>query len=208
MAGDWLNLSETASLLGVHSSTVRNWADQGRLPVHRTKGGHRRFRRSEVDLWTQSQRAHTAANEADLVVQSALGRTRFKISEGQLEAEVWFQKIDDNAREQYRRSGRALLQGLTAYLASNGAIAQAEAQALGFEYATIARRCGLSSVDAISAFLFFRNVLVESMVSVYESAAIQSPYAWSDMLRKITTFTDQVLLALLENYQIFQDNRR
>jgi excisionase family DNA binding protein len=34
MPGDWLSLSEIATELGVHPSTVRNWADQGDLPVH------------------------------------------------------------------------------------------------------------------------------------------------------------------------------
>ena len=59
MTNEWLNLSEAAEILGVHPSTVRLWADQGRLPVHRTQGGHRRFKRQEVELWTQSQRLET-----------------------------------------------------------------------------------------------------------------------------------------------------
>ena len=92
MPKDWLNLSETANVLGVHPSTVRNWADEGRLPVYRTQGGHRRFKRNEVELWLQSQQA-SAPNEAGLVVQSALKQTRFRISEGRLEAEPWYQKL-------------------------------------------------------------------------------------------------------------------
>jgi len=202
---EWLSLSEVSELLGVHPSTVRTWADQGKLPVHRTSGGHRRFRRGDVELWMQSQKADIGSREADLMVQSALGRTRFKISEGELEQEIWYQKLDATAREQYRRSGRALLQGLTAYLFSDGASAKAEARATGYEYASIGRRCSLSTMEAVRAFLFFRNVLLESMLAVYESAAINSPHAWSDMLRKINDFTDQVLLSLLETYQALSE---
>lgn len=202
---EWMSLSEVSELLGVHPSTVRTWADQGKLPVHRTSGGHRRFRRGDVELWIQSQKADNGSREADLMVQSALGRTRFKISEGELEQESWYQKLDASARGQYRKSGRALLQGLTAYLVSDGAGAKAEARATGYEYASIGRRCGLSSVEAVRAFLFFRNVLVDSMLSVYEAAAIHSPYAWGDMLRKINDFTDQVLLSLMETFQAFSD---
>ena len=202
MAGDWLSLSEVAKILGVHPSTVRNWADRGRLPVQRTEGGHRRFRRSDVELWVQSRRVNNGSREADLVVQSALGRTRFQISEGRLEAEMWYRKLDQDARRQYRQSGRTLLQGLTTYLISDEETAQAEAHSLGFEYASIGRRYGLKSTDAARAFLFFRNLLVESMIAVYESAAIYSPHAWGDMLRKINRFTDQVLLTLLERYQV------
>lgn len=208
MTSEWLSLSEASKLLGVHPSTVRLWADQNRLPVHRTQGGHRRFHRQEIELWMQSQRSVSGAQDADLVVQNALGRTRFKISEGLLEAEPWYQKLDQDAREHYRRSGRALLQGLKSYLASDGSTARAEARATGYEYASIGRRCGLNITEATKAYLFFRNVLVDSMLAVYESAAINSPFAWSDMMRKISDFTDHVLLSLLETYQLFQENGR
>jgi len=207
MPGEWLSLSEVAELLGVHPSTVRNWADRGRLPVHRTQGGHRRFRRSELDLWTQAQRAD-GPKEALLVVQNALKRTRLEIGEGRLEAEAWYQKMDEPTREQYRRGGRTMMQGLTAYLASDNESAQAEARALGYEYATLGRRCGLDCVEATRAFLFFRSLLLESMFTVYETAAVNSPHAWGDMLRKINAFTDQVLLALLETFEAFQSNKR
>lgn len=56
MRPEWLSLSKVASILGVHPSTVRNWSDQGVLPVHRTKGGHRRYLRSEIDLWMELQK--------------------------------------------------------------------------------------------------------------------------------------------------------
>ncbi len=206
MAAEWLSLSEAAAILGVHPSTVRSWSDKGRLPVHRTQGGHRRFRRADVELWTQSQQIQSP-DGADLVAQNALGRTRFQISEGRIKEEPWYHKLDRDARRQYRRSGRSLLQGLTRFLQSDRDLAASEAQALGFEYAAIARRCGLQSAEAVRAFLFFRNLLVDSMITIYETAVIQSPYVWGDTLRKINTFTDQVLLALLDRYQAFENRK-
>ncbi|MBN1145700.1 MAG: helix-turn-helix domain-containing protein [Anaerolineales bacterium] len=203
MGSEWLSLGDVARLLGVHPSTVRSWSDAGALPVHRTNGGHRRYRRGEVDLWMQSQRAD-GGDEVDLVVQNALRTTRFQISEGRLQAEDWYRKLDDEARDQYRVSGRALLQGLINYLHSDDRKASAEAEALGYEYASRGRRYGLSSVEATHAFLFFRNVLLESMLGVYEAAAVRSPHAWSDMLRKIGDFTDQILITILETYEAYQ----
>src|SRR5215469_12713125 len=44
----WLGLHEASVLLGVSLSTVRRWADSGKVPVYRTAGGHRRFRRQEL----------------------------------------------------------------------------------------------------------------------------------------------------------------
>jgi excisionase family DNA binding protein len=204
---EWLSLSKAAQLLGVHPGTVRNWSDQGVLPVHRTKGGHRRYRREEVELWMQSQRT-TGQNGLDLMVQTALRNTRFKISEGSLNEEAWYNKLDNEAREQYRHSGRAMVQGLIGYIGSNGNIAESEARALGYEYASRARRYNLSMVEATNAFLFFRNVLVESMLAVYEAASVRSPNAWSGLLRKVNAFTDKILTTLLESYEAYPRNNR
>jgi excisionase family DNA binding protein len=207
MTGEWLSLSQVSKILGVHPSTVRNWSDQGHLPVHRTKGGHRRYRRSEVELWLQSQR-EDGPSESHLVVQNALKRTRIHISEGRLESESWYQKLDGDAREQYRRSGRALLQGLSGSLATDGESAEAEARSLGYEYASRGWRYGLSCSEATHAFLFFRNMLMDSMLAVYEAAAVNSPQAWSDMFRKINAFTDQIQITLLETYDAYQRGNR
>ena len=67
MVSEWLSLSEVAEMLGVHPSTVRSWADQGRLPTHRTEGGHRRFRRADVELWLHSQKNNQVP--VDLMLQ-------------------------------------------------------------------------------------------------------------------------------------------
>ncbi len=208
MSAKWLSLSDVAEILGVHPSTVRNWSDQGMLPVHRTQGGHRRYLRSELDLWMQAQYAGGADDEAHLVVKNALRHTRMQISEGRLNAETWYAKLDEEARAQYRQSGRALLQGLTGYLASDEKNAGTESQALGYEYASRGHRYGLSVTEATHAFLFFRNLLMESMLTVYEAASVRSPHAWSEMFRKMNDFTDQIMITLLETYEAYQRGNR
>jgi excisionase family DNA binding protein len=203
MQVEWLSLGEVAQILGVHPSTARNWSNQGILPVHRTSGGHRRYLRSEVDLWMQAQRGD-GSNEVDLIVQNALRNTRFKISEGRLNAESWYARLDEAAREQYRASGRTLLQGLINAMNAEEKAFLAEAEALGSEYAGRGRRFGLSVTEAVSAFLFFRNMLLEAMLGMYEAAAVRSPHAWSNMFRRINQFTDQILLTILETYDAYQ----
>ena len=46
--GATVTLGEAAEALGVSTSTVRRWADTGRIQVVRTSGGHRRFPASEL----------------------------------------------------------------------------------------------------------------------------------------------------------------
>jgi excisionase family DNA binding protein len=46
---DWLTLGQAATYLGVAQSTIRKWSDSGRLPAFYTPGGHRRFKRGDLD---------------------------------------------------------------------------------------------------------------------------------------------------------------
>jgi excisionase family DNA binding protein len=200
MNDDWLSLHETADLLGVHPATVRVWSDKGLLPVYRTKGGHRRYKRGEVLLWANSSRGAQAIDPAS-VVQTAVHNIRLQISEGHLESEAWYQKLDEAARIQYRQSAHTLFQGLLNTLSSDGADGTPEAHSIGYEYASRARRFGLNTVDATRAFLFFRNMLVESVIQVYRQANVPSGQAWADILHKVNAYTDLILLHLLETYE-------
>jgi excisionase family DNA binding protein len=200
----WLSLHAAAELLGVHASTVRIWSDKGLLPVYRTRGGHRRFKRSEVLLWAESSRGQQVVDPLS-VVQAAVRNIRMQISEGRLQTEDWYQKLDENARTQYRQSAHTLFQGLVNYLLAQGdpgpEVGTAEARSIGYEYASRAHRFGLNSVEAARAFLFFRNVLLESVIQVYQEANAPSGRAWADILRKVNGFADLILLHLLETYE-------
>src|SRR5205085_12011283 len=48
---DWLTLGQAAKFLGVAQSTIRKWSDQGRGPAFYTPGGHRRYRRRDLEAF-------------------------------------------------------------------------------------------------------------------------------------------------------------
>lgn len=207
MSNDWLNLSEAAEMLGVHPSTVRSWADRGYLPVQRTQGGHRRFRREDVEQWIRLK-SDVALVGADTVIQNMLRKTRLQIGDGCLENQTWYHKLDEEARHQYRLSGRSLMMGLMTHLHTEGDDLDAEARSLGYEYASRGRRYGLTSAEAAHAFLFFRNNLLEAMLTAYEAAGVHSPHAWTTMFRKVNHFADLILITLLETYDGLHRGRR
>lgn len=208
MTDEWLSLSDAAKLLGVHPSTVRLWSDKGVLPVHKTQGGHRRYKRAEILLWSEtSSKSREEPIAPEGMMQEVVKNVRMQISEGRLEAESWYQKLDAEARNQYRMSARSLFQGLMNYVTVNGEDAATEAYAVGYEYASRARRYNLSYVDAAKAFLFFRDALVESVIKVYSEAHVPAKRA-TEMYTKIHTFTDEILISLLETYRKLENAKQ
>jgi len=201
MTDEWLTLSNAAKLLGVHPSTIRLWSDKGAIPVHKTQGGHRRYKRGEILLWAETNsKSRAEAIEPESMMQEVIKNVRMQISEGRLQEEAWYQKLDEDARVQYRMSARSLFQGLMTYMTTNGEESASEAYAIGYEYASRARRYNLSYVDAARAFLFFRDTLVESVIKVYMDANVPTKQA-TDMYTRMHTFTDEILISLLDTFR-------
>src|SRR3954465_15738862 len=50
---DWLALGQAAKFLGVAQSTIRKWSDLGRVPAFYTPGGHRRYKRHDLEAFLE-----------------------------------------------------------------------------------------------------------------------------------------------------------
>ena len=66
---EWLTLGQAAKYLGVAQSTMRKWSDAGRVSAFYTPGGHRRYRRSDLDQFLdRSGRGGTSTDEGPVVL--------------------------------------------------------------------------------------------------------------------------------------------
>lgn len=198
---EWLNLSETASILGVHPSTVRTWADKGDLPSQRTSGGHRRFRRADIEAWSASRRRGSAPGAA-LVVQSALGRARMEISEGQMARLPWYGKLSESARTAHREASQHLLALLKKYLTDDDReTALAEARLLGADYYRLGKAGRLSLSENVRAFLYFRDFLAESVVQIADTAGPAQAQPLSELYQLTAQFTNEILIAMIAAHE-------
>ncbi len=194
---DWLNLSEAAHMLGVHPSTVRLWAEKGELPFQRTKGGHRRFQRLDLEAWSNSHR-HRLAPGASLVVQSALGRTRMEMNEGQLARLPWYNKMSESARQAHRETSQRLLALLKKYLMDEDRDSVlSDARRLGVDYYRLGKASKLSLTENVRAFLYFRDHLTASVVQMVEAAGSAQSRSLSELHSLTAHFTNEILLALI-----------
>jgi excisionase family DNA binding protein len=202
---DWLSLRQVAEMLGMHPATVRLWADRNELPSRRTNGGHRRFRRADIEARLHQEQERKPHPAAQILVQSVLGRVRFAFTDGTLNGLPWYQHFNDAAREAYRLLGRRLLELLLRAL-TDGNVSdelRREAIQLGTEYGSITSTSHVPVADAVRAFLYFRNIVDESVLQLAEVRGTRDTQdlPWAESLRQIQALTNELLPALIEAAQ-------
>jgi excisionase family DNA binding protein len=62
---EWLTLGQAAKYVGVAQSTMRKWSDLGRVSAFYTPGGHRRYRRSDLDQFLDRSGPPSNASSSD-----------------------------------------------------------------------------------------------------------------------------------------------
>ncbi len=201
---EWLSLREAADMLGMHPATVRLWADRNELPSRRTSGGHRRFRRSDIEARLRQEAEPKPNPAAQLLVQSVLGRVRFAFTDGTLDTLPWYQHFDEDARMAYRQLGRRMLDLLLRAVVdnTNKEELQHEAIQLGTEYGSVTRKSGVPVADAVRAFLYFRTLIDESILQLVEvRGGREQDIPWGESLYQIQALTNEILPTLIEAAQ-------
>ena len=63
-----MTLGQAAKYLGVAQSTIRKWSDDGKLPAFYTPGGHRRYRRGDLDAFLERSGPHGRVRTGPVVL--------------------------------------------------------------------------------------------------------------------------------------------
>jgi excisionase family DNA binding protein len=189
-------------MLGVHPSTLRSWADKGRVPVHRTAGGHRRFLKQEIELWAEVH--HNAEPiQFEQIIQQTVRRTRLHIAEGRMEKEPWYQKLGQGQLEMFRAASRRVLQTVVLFVTSSQPeMHEDDVKALGREYARMGRQAGWQLRDILEALQFFEEFMMESFFHQYEQAGVASAQAWGSMRRRVSRFMHLLILAIVDAHEV------
>ncbi len=177
---DWLSLAAAARLLHTAPSNVRRWADQGRLAVQRTVGGHRRFGRASV--------------------LALAGRT--PVPDPPLDAPGWqahFQQPAEAAR--MRGLGQRLLGLLVQYVTqtSDDPRRLDEGYSIGQAYGREAAAAAASRLEMVEAFLFYRSSSI-ALALQGPTAALTEIAAVAPLWTRADHFMNRVLLGILAGY--------
>jgi excisionase family DNA binding protein len=200
---EWVSLREAADILGVHPATVRNWADDGKLPSLRTPGGHRRFRRADLAQYAAKSQ-DTQPFEAQALVQNALWHTRMRVGGGSLADDLpWYESLGEPVRAQLRQQGLSTMEALRSFLADGAPPEQLETAAqLGHSYATLLRGSGIKLTEAVRGFFYFNDPLMNSILTGSDfSLQRNSPAEWGGLMRGVMRFINHMLLAIVDYYE-------
>ncbi len=179
----WLSLSEASAILGVHASTLRRWADSGRVPCQRTPGGHRRFNRRKLMQMIEGT--------------SVSGVT--DIEPGQASEQAWYTGFAKAGLVEDLRVICQRLSGITVQFllrSDDGERLLHEGKSLGRKIAVTSRRAGIGKIDALHAYLFYRS----SHVDLLGQMPSTEPTPTSRLYARFEYFMGQVLLSFMEEY--------
>ena len=206
---EMLELAESAQILGVHASTLRRWADAGRIQHIRTLSGRRRFLRADLERARQEMlqpEGHkgplsTARQFEDRTLVIARQRSNELSSDPSGRQANWFTHLNPEHRMLFRYSGRRLL-GLMMQFISRSDSAEnflEEGRRVAGDYGEICYRAGLSSAQTAEAFLYFRRSILESVQVTTGLGGVHDEDGNRIVLRTIDFF-DALLVATIENY--------
>lgn len=200
---EWLSLTEASQLLGVHQTTVRRWADSGHLPCFRTPGGHRRFRISDLTAWMAGEQTTALVPQTEALVQNAVRFTLQEMVERHVSSEVWYLAFDqEDERQRMRDSGRRLLGLAIQYMGRTGnrEIVVEEGRRIGEFYGQQCVQHGISLVDTMRAFFFFRESLLRASRPGLSGRG-QYDAEEARIHRELRHFLGEVMYACLASYE-------
>jgi len=205
-AGGWLSIREACAFLGVDQSTLRRWTNDGRVPVFKTPGGHRRYAREDL-------RALVVGNPRKLGKprvsrQELTSRTLSAYQDDYLKAareQKWFRAFGATSQEEHRQIGRRLVDLAIRYAAAPGQREERgelleEGRQIGAHYGVSSARSGLSTSETIEVFLYFRYPVVKALLDVIEKEGLPARRA-SRLFIGIDDFIDEVLIAMIRAHE-------
>jgi len=145
-----------------------------------------------------------------MLVQSALGRMRLHISEGQMRDMPWAQHMDESTRVAMRQRGIHLMEVLQVFLADSPESEDAveRVRDLGNDYATFLMSQGLSLQEIMQGFLVFSDFVHEAALNIVEMVNLRAPNEWISLLRRVRRFNNELLLSMCNRYQHADDEQR
>lgn len=202
---DWVGLGEATRVLGISEGTLRKWADDGRVAVFTTPGGHRRFSRKMLSELLPAARAHRPALLPAGGSPSRIVRAYRPAGPAAHFGPAWLEALTPEQRETFRDNGRSIVAALVAYLDSQDDETRAarlqEACQLAADHGRRVQALGASLSDAVETFLLFRNPFVHELAAMARRRGLDTREAM-EMLMEAESATDRLLTSMMAGHTL------
>lgn len=195
----WVTLGKACEILGVDESTLRRWADSGRLRVYRTPGGHRRFSLPNLEEMVAHDARHSGAGQIERL---AVSRIRRQLQRARQQQDGWYSAMSEENRQKLRDLGRRLVEMVGEYLdrrsRHNGLLD--EALEIGEAYGRVLLDAGLPLASAVGAYVGFRKTIDDTTRQTAARESLPAEEAL-EACGQVHALGDQVLLGIAAAYQ-------
>lgn len=200
-----LSLGPASRLLGVDPDTLRRWADEGRIDVFTTAGGHRRFDRRTVERILEARRHDATLRLASLgATADRVSRAyRRGYSSGAAAGDVRA-AIPTADRDAFRDGGRRLVAALLEHLDAGDepGRAAAEVDAIGAtdELTERLAGAGIAADEAVALFVAARRPFLTELGAIARRRALD-PDRLIEIYDSSSALLDRLLIRLVSRYQ-------
>jgi excisionase family DNA binding protein len=195
----WVSLHRACEILGVDESTLRRWADSGRLRVYRTPGGHRRFSLGNLEEMVAGEGRHRGSDEVERI---AVPKIRRQLQRARQQEHGWYGTLSDANRQRLRDLGRRLLEMAGEYLDKrtrrSGLLD--EALEIGGAYGGVLIDAALPLAGAVGAYIGFRKTMDDTTRQTAERESLPLEEAL-EAIAQVHALGDQVLLGMAAAYE-------
>lgn len=201
-----LSLGPASRYLGVDPDTLRRWADQGRVEVFLTPGGHRRFdARSLERIRRSGGQPRATLSGLGLTLERVVAtyrRTYGQPVEGRPDPRVL---AGGNGHEVFREEGRRLVDALIRQLDESEGSAReaalAEAIALTRSHAVRLTERGAPLIDGVAVFVAARQPFLAQVGALARRRSLD-PQQLTRLYEEATALLDRLLLEFIDGYRI------
>jgi excisionase family DNA binding protein len=199
-AAGWVTLGRACEILGVDESTLRRWADAGRLRVYRTPGGHRRFSLGNLQELVSGE----AGGRNSEIGRMAFAKVRQELRRARQQEGGWYAGLSDADRQHFRDLGRRLVEMVSEYLNKRTRRPDLlqEAHEIGETYGQFLIDAKLPLPNAVEAYIGFRKSIDETtrQASTREALPVEEAL---EACAQVHALGDQVLLGIAAAYEVF-----
>lgn len=203
-ADSWLPLGRASRLVGVDPDTLRRWADEGRVEVYHTPGGHRRFQRRSLERMIRSgSRDRVRISRLGQPEERLVAAYRRTYRSGGGSSTSLVEAIPESDRGPFRENGRHLVAALVRHLDADGAPRRAaleEAQKTARELGAHLADSGTSLTESVALFVVARKPFMSELGALARRRALDSRQV-SMLFDKASAALDSCLLAFIDGHQ-------